>query len=112
MTDQICVAYIEKLEKSLKEVEEEYARWLKKDKDQGCNGTRKDIVRYKALISFAKLGLTLEGRTRVDIADKFEYVLATGRWRVLGKNKWYWSKSPEQFYKKYVLRQEPDTIIN
>ena len=32
MTDQICVAYIEKLEKSLKEVEEEYARWLKKDK--------------------------------------------------------------------------------
>tara|TARA_R110002096_G_scaffold185026_1_gene363665 strand:+ start:207 stop:530 length:324 start_codon:yes stop_codon:yes gene_type:complete len=105
------LTYIEKLESGLKGADETYNRWLKKDKDQGCEAVRKDIVRYKALISFAKLGLKLEGRTHVTIADKFEYILSTGRWRVLGKNKWYWSKSPEQFYKKYVLRQEPDTLI-
>ena len=36
--------------------------------------------------------------------DKFMYCLATGSWRIKGRNKWYMSKSPEDFIENYVLK--------
>ena len=42
------------------------------------------------------------------VNGKFEYALLTGRWRVVGGNKWYWSKRPESFISKYVLKENKD----
>ena len=38
----------------------------------------------------------------------FEYSPSTGKWNSGGKNKWYKSKSPEDFIEKYVLKPKKE----
>ena len=33
------------------------------------------------------------------------YALSTGNWRQKGKGTWYRSKDPENFYRKYILKE-------
>jgi hypothetical protein len=40
------------------------------------------------------------------IEDKFHVGYQRPRWRVLGKNNWYWYSTPEQFVKKYILKEQ------
>ena len=39
------------------------------------------------------------------INSKFHIGYSGNRWRVLGKNKWYFCPSPEKFVKKYILKE-------
>jgi len=38
------------------------------------------------------------------INNKYIASLSSGKWRVKGKNKWYWYKTPQQLVDKYILR--------
>ena len=46
------------------------------------------------------------GSGTVLIDDKFIYALLTGKWSVLGKNKWYRSKSIKHFIDNYVRKDD------
>ena len=38
------------------------------------------------------------------INNKYIASLSNNKWRVKGKNKWYWYKTPQQLVDKYILR--------
>jgi hypothetical protein len=38
------------------------------------------------------------------INNKYIASLSSGKWRVKGKNKWYWYKNPQQLVDKYIIR--------
>ena len=46
------------------------------------------------------------GSGTVLIDDKFIYALLTGKWSILGKNKWYRSKSIKHFIDNYVRKDD------
>ena len=73
------------------------------------NAARREQNRLETLRIFLLIdGITVAASNSglVLINGKFEYALLTGRWRVVGGNKWYWSKSPESFVSKYVLEND------
>lgn len=68
----------------------------------------REIIRLHQLLIFVDLGVEWrEGNPGlILIKDKqgkeYTYALRSGRWKVTGKNKWYYSKTPKQFIEKYV----------
>jgi len=74
------------------------------NKMQYSNPHDKEIKRLNTIIDFVKAGASVE-RTDVGfitVNGKYIISLANPKWRVKGKNKWYWYKTPEQFIDKYV----------
>jgi len=76
------------------------------DKMQYSNPHDKEINRLRTIIDFVKVGASVE-RTNggfITVNKKYIISLANPKWRVKGKNKWYWYTTPEQFMDKYVNR--------
>ena len=70
------------------------------------NSAEREIKRLTSLkVFYITEGIKVEqgGSGCIIVNDKFEYALITGKWRALGKSKWYRSKSPESFIFKYVF---------
>ena len=38
------------------------------------------------------------------LSTDYKWRVSSGKWRVKGKNKWYWYKTPQQLVDKYILR--------
>ena len=75
-------------------------------KDVYSNPAERELQRLKSLkVFYLTDGIKVEqgGPGCIVVNDKFEYALITGKWRALGKAKWYRSKSPESFISKYVF---------
>ena len=76
-----------------------------RDKLQYGQGESHELARLKV-----ERELIISGVEWVDdepgtvlINKKYIYALRSGRWRVKGKNKWYWSKNLMHFIKNYVV---------
>jgi hypothetical protein len=70
------------------------------------NPAEREIKRLTSLkVFYLTEGIKVEqgGSGCIIVNDKFEYALITGKWRALGKSKWYRSKSPKSFIFKYVF---------
>jgi|TARA_R110000744_G_scaffold300616_1_gene409766 hypothetical protein len=70
------------------------------------NPAEREIERLTSLkVFYLTEGIKVEqgGSGCIIVNDKFEYALITGKWRALGKSKWYRSKSPKSFIFKYVF---------
>ena len=67
----------------------------------------REAERLELQLRFLEQGVKVE---RVSngfvIEDKFHVGYQRPRWRVVGKNTWYWYSTPEQFVKQYVLKEE------
>ena len=72
-------------------------------KDYYSNPYSRELNRLCLMRAFVKLGVTVEPTTQgIKINDKFLVAWQQDKWRVLGKGKWYWYNSPEQFVEKYI----------
>lgn len=69
------------------------------------NAIKADIVARRLEI-LDELGVSYEPylRNQVLIDGKFVLGLASVKWRILGKNKWYYSKGVEDFVERFVNR--------
>jgi len=107
------------MNKTVEEIEEEVERlsvllnkWTKSDKMYGCDSLDKGLTRCSALLTFQRLGADYDSPNFSSYAEfksgskTLVYVLSTGNWRQQGKGTWYRSKDPENFYRKYVLREK------
>ena len=77
-------------------------------KMQYSNPYEREVERLSSLSVLESFNISVEPYSvsgQVLINNKFVYVLRTGMWRVQGKMKWYYSKSPENFVRKYVLKE-------
>ena len=74
------------------------------DKMQYSNPHDKEIKRLRTIIDFVKAGASVERTSGglITVNGKYIISLANPKWRVKGKNTWYWYKTPEQFMSKYV----------
>lgn len=77
-------------------------------KDQYGKGPWNELNRLKKERDLILTGVKFEhyGHGTVLVEGKFVYALNTGKWRVLGKNKWYYSKGVEQFVNNYVRKED------
>lgn len=73
-------------------------------KDQYSNPYAREVDRLQTIIEFVKTGVSVErtGGGLITVNGKYIVSLANPRWRVKGKNKWYWYKTPEDFVARYV----------
>jgi len=73
-------------------------------KMQYSNPHAKEIKRLRTIIDFVKAGASVErtGGGFITINGKYIISLANPRWRVKGKNTWYWYKTPEDFVARYI----------
>tara|TARA_S200002703_G_scaffold50104_1_gene43526 strand:- start:824 stop:1195 length:372 start_codon:yes stop_codon:yes gene_type:complete len=72
------------------------------------NPYEREVERLSTLSVLESLNINIKPYSvsgQVIINNRFIYVLRTGMWRVKGKTKWYYSKNPEHFVKKYVLKE-------
>ena len=72
------------------------------------NPYEREVERLSALAELKTFNINIKSYSvsgQVIINNKFIYTLRTGMWRVQGKTKWYYSKSPEHFVRKYVLKE-------
>lgn len=78
------------------------------DKMQYSNPYSKEIHRLVTIIEFLEQGVKVErtGGGLITVNNKFIVSLANPKWRVKGKNKWYWYKDPAQFVSKYINRED------
>jgi len=77
-------------------------------KMQYSNPYEREVERLSSLAVLEQFDIDVKPYSlsgQVIINNKFVYVLRTGNWRVQGKTKWYYSKSPESFVRKYVLKE-------
>jgi len=76
------------------------------DKMEYSNPYRKEIYRLLVIIGFLEQGVKVErtGGGLITVNNKFIVSLANPKWRVKGKNKWYYYKDPEQFVEKYIRK--------
>lgn len=95
------------------EVQKEYDRTLELAheleirKDPYNNPYDREARRLRLHLEFLKQGVSVTAISNgFVINDKFHVGYSGNRWRVLGKNKWYFCPSPEKFVKKYVLREK------
>ena len=107
------------MNKTVEEIEEEIERlsvlhmkWIESDKLYGGTSFDKGLTSCRALLTFQKLEADYECTGFGSFAE-FKvgyqiliYALSTGRWRQKGKGTWYRSKDPENFYRKYVLKED------
>ena len=99
---------------SLKQqLQDEIKRAQKRDrdcdhKDTYSNPYSRECSRLSVMIEFLEQGVNIEriGGGLMQINNKFIISLANPKWRVKGKNKWYWYKNPEHFVRKYINREE------
>ena len=64
----------------------------------------KDLHRYDMMKIAHEMGIPCEiDDGLLYVNNKFLYSIKRGRWRVEGRGKWYYSKSWEDFLKRYVL---------
>ena len=78
-----------------------YAEWCVNDKMNGGDRLSRAIKRHAKMLEFLKLGVKCkDSGGQITIANKFHYILATGKWRIQGKATWYCSSSPKQFLDK------------
>lgn len=76
-------------------------------KDQYSNPYRREIIRLETIIEFVNTGVRVERTASglITINGKYIVSLATPRWRVKGKAKWYWYTTPTEFVKKYIQKE-------
>lgn len=76
-------------------------------KDRYSNPYAREAERLQVIIGFISEGVYVK-RTAgglIEINKKFIVSLANPKWRVKGKNKWYWYSTPKQFVSKYIRRE-------
>jgi predicted membrane protein len=77
-------------------------------KDFFGDGHKKDVERQREAIAFVEVdrevALDLSGSI-FSVGAKFLVAPRSRKWRVRGKGTWYLYKNPEQFIKKYVLKE-------
>ena len=78
---------------------------LERRKDPYNNPYDRVARRLSLHLAFLKQGVYVEEISNgFVINSKFHIGYSGNRWRVLGKNKWYFCPSPEKFVKKYILK--------
>jgi hypothetical protein len=99
---------LEELKEDLKRAEKRHAdavdRWNKKD-NMARMPKPVEVDMIEAMICFEKYSIDYEvvSNGMFLLNRKYYYASSTGRWRVNGRHKWYWSKNVEDFVNKYVL---------
>jgi hypothetical protein len=78
---------------------------MNRDKLQYGQGESHELARLEAERELIISGVdwVYDEPGTVLINKKYIYALRSGRWRVKGKNKWYWSKNLTHFIKNYVI---------
>tara|TARA_R110001632_G_scaffold199204_1_gene321662 strand:+ start:410 stop:751 length:342 start_codon:yes stop_codon:yes gene_type:complete len=99
---------IKRIDKEIKE-QEEVVRLAEIEvyhKDNYGRGPWNELSRLETEREIILTGVKWEHHDSgtVLIENKFVYALNSGKWRIKGKQKWYWSKSVEHFIEKYVRR--------
>lgn len=73
------------------------------------NPYSKEIQRLVPLLEFIDLPYALDlewyGSGMILVNKKYVVAPKSSKWRVKGKNKWYWYKNPTNFVEKYVLKE-------
>ena len=82
--------------------------------DEGSDYIKPALYNLPRKIKFCKLTLRLGLHTEESSQGVYSvtapsgktllYAPPSGKWRQPGKSKWYWSKSPEDFIDKYLLK--------
>lgn len=102
----ITPAHLSQLEDKLAEEAEKSRACIKANdhKDQYSNPYAREVDRLQTIIAFVKTGVSVErtGGGLITVNGKYIVSLANPRWRVKGKNTWYWYKTPEDFVERYV----------
>ena len=83
-------------------------------KEQYSNPYKREVIRLETLIELEKFNIHIddyEVSGQIIINNKFVYALLSGRWRIKGKNTWYWSKDPKHFVENYVFRNKEKNMI-
>ena len=76
------------------------------DKAYYGNPAETEIMWVIKTIEFEKQGVKVEESNQgLIIEDKFLIAIRRNRWKVIGKNTWYWYKDAEDFVKRYVKAQ-------
>ena len=77
------------------------------DKLQYSNPYSREIERLRTVIAFIKSGVSVEDYISGLVLINGYYVVSLlGRkWRVKGKNKWYWFKNPEHLVNNYIVKK-------
>ena len=80
-------------------------------KDNYGRGPWNELSRLKTERELILTGVKWEhfGSGTVLIENKFVYALNSEKWRVRGKQKWYWSKGVKHFVENYVREKSNDT---
>ena len=76
-------------------------------KDMYSNPYAREVDRLKVIIGFVSEGVYVKriAGGLIEINKKFIVSLANPKWRVKGKNKWYWYTTPKQFVQKYIKKE-------
>lgn len=71
---------------------------------QYSNPHARELSRLRTLREFVVEGANITDYSHgyLEINDRFILALKNRRWRVKGKNKWYWFKDAESFMAKYA----------
>jgi hypothetical protein len=97
---------LKSIDKKIKEQEEivRLQALENRDKLQYGQGESHELARLEVERELIISGVEWvdDGPGTVLINKKYIYALRSGRWRVKGKNKWYWSKNLTHFIKNYV----------
>ena len=92
---------IQETEEKLAEAKRLYAEWGANDKMYGGDRLSKAIKRHTKMLEFLKLGVKCEDSGGgITIANKFYYMLATGKWRIKGTAVWHRTVNTEKFLNK------------
>ena len=103
---------VEEIEEEVERLSELLAKWTATDKMYGSTSFDKGLTRCSALLTFQRLGADYDSPDFSAFAEfkvgykTLIYALSTGNWRQKGKGTWYRSKDPENFYRKYVLKED------
>lgn len=75
---------------------------------QYSNPYDREIERLTTLLELAELPYDLDlewyGSGMLIINQKYIVAPRSSKWRVKGKNKWYWYKNPTNLVEKYILK--------
>ena len=94
---------LEEINSHIKELEEKEKEYERKY-DPYNNPISREVERATVLKEFIECGVPFENNgDHVVLFGKYIATLRNKRWRVVGKNKWYYYKNAEDLLTRYIL---------